>query len=149
MLDWLINFRADYYFAGLLPGATAPATRPMCQLAPPVCDPSARYRTIDGSCNNLRNPTWGMTGSLFNRLIPAKYADGMQKSQKSVNLCKSRKQKFRYCSSCGRRLAARPRAQRHFVPRREPGRPHLDADRHAMVSGHHPRHVHGRRLQTA
>jgi hypothetical protein len=82
LTDKFAIFRADYYFAGLLPGA-APVTRPMCQLAPPVCDPSARYRTIDGSCNNLRNPTWGMTGSLFNRLIPAKYADGTKIVQHS------------------------------------------------------------------
>ncbi|KAL4216726.1 heme binding [Mactra antiquata] len=38
---------------------------------------SSPYRTIDGSCNNLGNPEWGMGGVRFRRDLPAEYADGI------------------------------------------------------------------------
>uniref|UniRef100_A0A182PUT0 Heme peroxidase 1 n=1 Tax=Anopheles epiroticus TaxID=199890 RepID=A0A182PUT0_9DIPT len=38
--------------------------------------PNAPYRTFDGTCNNLQNPSWGAANTLFARLIPAKYSDG-------------------------------------------------------------------------
>ena len=34
------------------------------------------YRTIDGTCNNLRNPRLGSAGSALRRLVPAAYEDG-------------------------------------------------------------------------
>ncbi|RVE53586.1 hypothetical protein evm_001727 [Chilo suppressalis] len=52
-----------------------PATR-TCGLAPPVCTKS-RYRTIDGSCNNLARPTWGVPQTPYGRLVPYKYGDGI------------------------------------------------------------------------
>ena len=39
------------------------------------CDETARYRTIDGTCNNLANPLWGSVGDKFLRLEPADYGD--------------------------------------------------------------------------
>ncbi|XP_035787997.1 peroxidase-like isoform X2 [Anopheles albimanus] len=41
------------------------------------CVASEPYRSFDGSCNNLQNPTWGSTNTKFNRLIPARYNDGI------------------------------------------------------------------------
>uniref|UniRef100_A0A182V9V0 Heme peroxidase 1 n=1 Tax=Anopheles merus TaxID=30066 RepID=A0A182V9V0_ANOME len=38
--------------------------------------PSNPYRTFDGTCNNVQNPSWGAANTLFARLIPAKYSDG-------------------------------------------------------------------------
>lgn len=35
-----------------------------------------RYRTMDGTCNNLQNPTWGAANTAFNRLLPAIYENG-------------------------------------------------------------------------
>ncbi|KAA0203707.1 Peroxidase-like [Hyalella azteca] len=35
------------------------------------------YRTIDGSCNNIRNPRWGQAKTALNRILPAHYEDGV------------------------------------------------------------------------
>uniref|UniRef100_A0A182JG00 Uncharacterized protein n=1 Tax=Anopheles atroparvus TaxID=41427 RepID=A0A182JG00_ANOAO len=37
---------------------------------------STPYRSFDGTCNNLQNPSWGAADTVFSRLIPANYADG-------------------------------------------------------------------------
>ncbi|XP_068626803.1 peroxidase-like [Battus philenor] len=47
-----------------------------CGAAPKFCV-NSRYRTIDGSCNNLHNPTWGMAQTPYGRLIKYNYADGI------------------------------------------------------------------------
>ncbi|XP_063543243.1 peroxidase-like isoform X1 [Cydia strobilella] len=47
-----------------------------CGLAPPFCGRS-RYRSIDGSCNNLQRPVWGMPQTPYGRLLPFNYADGV------------------------------------------------------------------------
>ena len=36
-----------------------------------------RYRSVDGSCNNLAHPTWGMTDTPFLRLLAPAYEDGL------------------------------------------------------------------------
>lgn len=41
----------------------------------PKCDFSSKYRTIDGSCNNKKNPKWGEANTPFVRLIDADYGD--------------------------------------------------------------------------
>ena len=38
---------------------------------------SQRFRTIDGTCNNLRNPLLGAADTALVRLIPAQYEDGI------------------------------------------------------------------------
>ena len=35
------------------------------------------FRTVDGTCNNLRNPLFGAAGTPFRRLIPGQYEDGI------------------------------------------------------------------------
>ena len=37
-----------------------------------------RFRTIDGTCNNLAKPLLGAAGTDFGRLIPAQYEDGIE-----------------------------------------------------------------------
>ena len=40
------------------------------------CDPSTKYRTIDGTCNNLQNPKWGGSNRGVARFIGPDYSDG-------------------------------------------------------------------------
>lgn len=41
------------------------------------CEGSLRFRSIDGTCNNIHHPQRGATSSPFRRLLPASYADGI------------------------------------------------------------------------
>jgi hypothetical protein len=38
-------------------------------------------QSLDGSGNNRRNPTWGSAGSIYTRVAPASYADGLSEPQ--------------------------------------------------------------------
>ncbi|KAI5712646.1 hypothetical protein M8J75_010181 [Diaphorina citri] len=55
------------------------------QCAPKVagCDPMSVYRSYDGSCNNLKHPSWGMANTGHVRLMAANYADGKSKHRVS------------------------------------------------------------------
>ena len=44
----------------------------------PECDPNIRYRSLDGSCNNLQNRWWGKSEIPYKRYIAAEYSDGFQ-----------------------------------------------------------------------
>ncbi|XP_014234958.1 peroxidase-like [Trichogramma pretiosum] len=51
----------------------------------PQCPPaSLRYRTTDGSCNNLRELWWGSAMSTMQRFLPAAYEDGIESVRRSV-----------------------------------------------------------------
>lgn len=41
-----------------------------------TCDPS-KYRTYDGSCNNVKNPRWGTAMTQFRRILNPDYCDGI------------------------------------------------------------------------
>ncbi|KAH3719115.1 hypothetical protein DPMN_061946 [Dreissena polymorpha] len=42
----------------------------------PPCDEKAYYRSYDGTCNNVVNPTWGASLTPQLREIPPMYDDG-------------------------------------------------------------------------
>ncbi|XP_050294135.1 peroxidase-like [Anthonomus grandis grandis] len=46
-----------------------------CGVIPTSC-PCSSYRSYDGSCNNLQNPSWGSANTTYGRLIAANYSDG-------------------------------------------------------------------------
>ena len=48
-------------------------------LTPPPCSSSTidTYRTIDGTCNNLKNPLWGAATTAFRRILDPYYEDGI------------------------------------------------------------------------
>ncbi|XP_030022207.2 chorion peroxidase [Manduca sexta] len=51
----------------------------------PKCPPaSKRYRTHDGTCNNLHRPRWGSTMTPVQRFIPPSYSDDLQAPRRSV-----------------------------------------------------------------
>ena len=35
-----------------------------------------KYRSTDGSCNNLNHQQWGTPGTALQRILPPKYGDG-------------------------------------------------------------------------
>ena len=49
----------------------------------PRCDENARFRTIDGKCNNLRKPLRGAANHPFSRLVEPDYADGSGKPRRA------------------------------------------------------------------
>ncbi|KAG8178618.1 hypothetical protein JTE90_014209 [Oedothorax gibbosus] len=50
-----------------------------------TCDPDSKYRTYDGSCNNLRNPLWGAAPSCYLRLVDPDYGDGISEKRRSTS----------------------------------------------------------------
>ncbi|KAK8751901.1 hypothetical protein OTU49_010969, partial [Cherax quadricarinatus] len=42
----------------------------------PSCDPNSKYRTPDGSCNNLKKTTWGKSNTPCQRILAPTYDDG-------------------------------------------------------------------------
>ncbi|XP_003425663.1 peroxidase isoform X3 [Nasonia vitripennis] len=46
------------------------------------CNLDSKYRTLDGSCNNLQNPKWGSAFTAYARLLFPQYADGIQMPRK-------------------------------------------------------------------
>ncbi|KAK8765816.1 hypothetical protein V5799_031572 [Amblyomma americanum] len=52
---------------------------------PSSCDPRKPYREPDGSCNNLKNPTWGQAYACERRLLPAAYQDGISEPRAALS----------------------------------------------------------------
>ncbi|KAG8182836.1 hypothetical protein JTE90_000443 [Oedothorax gibbosus] len=44
---------------------------------------TSKFRTIDGTCNNLKNPSWGKADSCIRRILPFDYADGVSEPRVS------------------------------------------------------------------
>ncbi|RNA08418.1 peroxidase-like isoform X2 [Brachionus plicatilis] len=52
------------------------------------CDEKYLYRSMDGSCNNLKTPWWGKTETPYKRLLEPEYDDGVDRPRsKSVKGC--------------------------------------------------------------
>ena len=56
---------------------TSAAIKERCPWEPaPTCNPNAQFRSFDGSCNNLREPNFGRTGTPYQRILLPDYAPG-------------------------------------------------------------------------
>jgi peroxidase len=49
------------------------------------CRQADRYRSFDGTCNNLQHPSWGMAGVCFERLVDPAYADGISERRVAMS----------------------------------------------------------------
>ncbi|XP_037298832.1 peroxidasin [Manduca sexta] len=48
--------------------------------------PATKYRSLDGTCNNLNHPyRWGVSHTPFRRILPAVYGDGISSPRTGVN----------------------------------------------------------------
>ncbi|XP_054719916.1 chorion peroxidase-like [Uloborus diversus] len=54
-----------------------------CPKSPPC--PTTKYRTSDGTCNNLKHPEWGSAFQPYARLLPPRYADGINEPRSSYD----------------------------------------------------------------
>ncbi|CAG2224718.1 PXDN [Mytilus edulis] len=57
---------------------------PYCPIREPTCNRNDRYRTADGSCNNIRNPLWGASITTQARFLPPHTTWGCYHVLKSV-----------------------------------------------------------------
>ncbi|XP_045119101.1 peroxidase-like [Portunus trituberculatus] len=72
-LRWLADLKSD-------PHCDPALSRPR----PPPCPAKAKYRTYDGSCNNLHRPTWGASFTAYRRMMPPDYVDGISIPRRGV-----------------------------------------------------------------
>ncbi|XP_063825224.1 peroxidase [Ostrinia nubilalis] len=64
--------------AGLGPPTNGSFSEPRYCLQDAAPCPPDRYRSLDGSCNNLQHPyRWGVSNTPFRRVLPADYGDGI------------------------------------------------------------------------
>ncbi|KAL4713807.1 hypothetical protein ACJJTC_015461 [Scirpophaga incertulas] len=72
--------------AGIGPSTNGSYTEPRyCQSDQQPCPPS-KYRSQDGSCNNLRRPyLWGVSNTPFRRVLPPDYGDGISTPRTGVD----------------------------------------------------------------
>ncbi|KAL0851618.1 hypothetical protein ABMA28_007396 [Loxostege sticticalis] len=72
--------------AGLGPPTNGSFLEPRyCLPDPDPCAPS-KYRTLDGSCNNIEHPLrWGVSNTPFRRVLPADYGDGISSPRTGID----------------------------------------------------------------
>ncbi|XP_026689243.1 uncharacterized protein LOC103524336 [Diaphorina citri] len=52
----------------------------------PQCNRRTKYRTLDGTCNNLRRPWWGAVDTAHVRLMRPYYEDGIHNGENRILL---------------------------------------------------------------
>lgn len=61
-------------------GTISPVTlEPQCEDLTAPCDTTTPFRSFTGYCNNLRNPSLGQSLTVFARLLPSAYEDGVSR----------------------------------------------------------------------
>ncbi|KAL7044613.1 hypothetical protein ACKWTF_002002 [Chironomus riparius] len=78
--DDFINSISNIDVNSFSTGTISPVTlEPQCEDLTAPCDTKTPFRTLTGYCNNLRNPTLGQSLTVFARLLPSQYDDGVSK----------------------------------------------------------------------
>ena len=62
-----------------------------------------KYRTINGECNNVKNPTWGITGAAYLRILQPTYQDG-KKTLLTLSCLRAKKKFLWLCAAACRKL---------------------------------------------
>jgi len=80
-LKELKNLTDSQASVGLRSGFNSLTNRKISELCPwnnpvPSCKSNSRFRTLDGTCNNLRQPNYGRAGTPFQRILLPEYAKG-------------------------------------------------------------------------
>ncbi|XP_064614515.1 LOW QUALITY PROTEIN: chorion peroxidase-like [Liolophura sinensis] len=79
VINWISRIlkqrHPSYTLSDVLRRAAARQHGVVCPFRPPRDCSKQRYRTVDGSCNNLGNPLWGATFTPFVRTLPAVYEE--------------------------------------------------------------------------
>jgi len=80
-LKELKNLTDSQARVGLRSGFNSRTSQQISKLCPwtapgPSCPRNSRYRTLDGTCNNLRQPNYGRAGTPFQRILLPEYARG-------------------------------------------------------------------------
>lgn len=66
-------------------GSISPFTlEPQCEDLTAACDATSPFRSFTGYCNNLRNPALGQSLTIFARLLPSVYEDGVSRPRVSA-----------------------------------------------------------------
>nr|WIM01331.1 peroxinectin 1 transcription variant X2 [Limnephilus flavicornis] len=65
--------------------ANAMLMPPCCGRVIAPCKKDDKYRSFDGSCNNLAHSEWGVPNSTYSRLLPPVYADGVRLPRRSTD----------------------------------------------------------------
>lgn len=86
------NFRDDFANSlqsidvnALLGGSISPVTlEPQCEDFTAACNPTTLFRTLTGHCNNVRNPELGKSLTIFARLLPPVYEDGVSRPRQTA-----------------------------------------------------------------
>lgn len=67
-------------------GTISPITlEAQCEDLTAPCDTKTPFRTFTGYCNNLRNPTLGQSLTVFARLLPSVYEDGVSRPRATAS----------------------------------------------------------------
>ena len=68
------GFPGGHNGQGINNGLSIPFLPPLeCNDGVEISCSASKYYSIDGTCNNLRNPRWGSTNSALRRFLPAEY----------------------------------------------------------------------------
>ena len=51
----------------------------------PICNENDRFRTFDGSCNNIKEPKLGQALTPVQRILPNAYADNFLRPRRAKN----------------------------------------------------------------
>ncbi|CRK94120.1 CLUMA_CG007643, isoform A [Clunio marinus] len=78
----LQNIDINSFMSGTISSITL---EPQCEDLTAACDTTTPFRTFTGYCNNLKNPSLGQSLTVFARLLPSVYEDGVKRPRATAS----------------------------------------------------------------